>query len=254
MLAAAGSGRARAADPDALWKIVGGECVPGARLRHDPAPCVAVDLAGGTAILKDRNGATQFLLIPTTRITGIESPSILADAAPNYFARAWDATALVGQRAGHALPRRDFALAINAEPSRSQNQLHIHVDCIRQDIRAVLDQLDSGIGPHWQTLPRRLALHRYRALRIDGDRLGATNPFRLLAASLRDPAAEMGQHTLVLVGDTDHGRPGFILLDGESGPLTLSLTGAITRLKLGPGAGEELEDHSCRIADGAATR
>ena len=249
VLALAGIPAARAADPDALWKIVDGRCVPGAQTRHDPAPCVSVDAASGTALLKDRVGATQFLLIPTTKITGIESPAILAPGAPNYFARAWDATRLVDQRVGHDLPRRDFALAINSERGRSQNQLHIHIDCIRPDIRAILDRLDPRIGPHWQTLPRRLALHRYRARRIDGDTLGDTNPFQLLAASLPDPATDMGRHTLVLVGDEHHGRPGFILLDGQSGPLTVTLTATdITRLKIGPGSGEELEDHACRVA------
>ena len=232
-----GAQPARAHDADALWKIVHGHCVPDQASHRDPAPCAGVDPDGGVATLKDIQGASQYLLIPTARIAGIESPAILAPGAPNFFARAWEATALVDARLHRALPRRDFALAINSQEGRSQDQLHIHVDCIRPDIRAVLDQAAPGIGPHWAMLPMRLARHRYRAIWIPGDSLSDVNPFRLLAASLADPAREMGHHTLVLVGDTKGAQPGFVLLDGQAGWLSI-----------GSGSGEELEDHACAIA------
>ena len=65
-----------AADPNALWNIVNGQCVPDQSNNGDPAPCALVDLDGGEprgyAVLKDLVGATQFLLIPTERVTGIE--------------------------------------------------------------------------------------------------------------------------------------------------------------------------------------
>ena len=68
---------ARAADPDALWKIVHDKCAV------NTAPCSFIDPAKGYALLKDRDGDTQYLLIPTLKVTGIESPSILAPDAPN---------------------------------------------------------------------------------------------------------------------------------------------------------------------------
>ncbi len=239
---------ARARDPDALWRIVHGGCVPDQQGSGHPAPCVGVDLSRGerfgSAVLKDKVGDTQFLLIPTARITGIESPLVLSPGAPNYFAEAWAATALVDARLHKTLPRDDFALAINSQDGRSQDQLHIHVDCIRADIRAALMPVVAGLDGNWRPLPVRLALHRYRALWLPGDAPGA-NPFRLLAASLADPATEMGRHTLVLVGATRNGEPGFVLLDGMSGPLAAVLPPGI---RVGSGSGEELEDHECRIA------
>jgi CDP-diacylglycerol pyrophosphatase len=72
------------ADPSAIWKIENDKCVPHMRESHDPSPCAVVDLDMGYVILKDREGATQFLLMPTARISGIESPAILAQNAPNY--------------------------------------------------------------------------------------------------------------------------------------------------------------------------
>ena len=243
-----GSAAARARDADALWRIVHGGCVADQQGSGHPAPCVSVDLSqgerNGSAVLKDRVGDTQFLLIPTERITGIESPLVLAPGAPNYFAKAWAAPALVDARLHRMLPRDDFALAINSRDGRSQDQLHIHVDCIRADIRAALAPVAAGLDGRWRPLPVRLALHRYRALWLPGDAPGA-NPFQLLAASLADPAPEMGRHTLVLVGATRKGEPGFVLLDGMSGPLAAVLPAGI---KVGSGSGEELEDHECRIA------
>jgi CDP-diacylglycerol pyrophosphatase len=66
---------------NALWEVVHNVCVPGKSLQHNPNPCLQVELNRGIekgfAILKDPRGAAQFLLIPTARISGIESPVIL---------------------------------------------------------------------------------------------------------------------------------------------------------------------------------
>ncbi len=68
--------RRQNASADALWKIVHGRCVPDMQTKQNPSPCVSVNLAegaaGGVAILKDRTGNTQYLVIPTEKITGIE--------------------------------------------------------------------------------------------------------------------------------------------------------------------------------------
>ena len=76
-------GPAARADPNALWNIVHGQCVPDwQQHRVLKPPCVAVDLnkgvAGGFAVIKDQRGQTQYLLLPTQRITGIESAALLA--------------------------------------------------------------------------------------------------------------------------------------------------------------------------------
>src|ERR1700722_6605991 len=84
---------ARAADPEALWKIVSERCLPNEREYGQPAPCALVDLDKGVeqgyVVLKDLVGDTQFLLMPTVKITGIEDPAVLAPGTRNYFADAW---------------------------------------------------------------------------------------------------------------------------------------------------------------------
>ena len=120
---------------DALWGLVHDECVPDQVHNHEPRPCVEVDLRDGIdkgfAVLKDMRGATQFLLIPTARVPGIETPTVWASGAPNYFADAWEARKYIDEALHRTLPRDDVGLAINSLAGRSQDQLHIHVDCIR---------------------------------------------------------------------------------------------------------------------------
>ena len=225
-----------ATDPDILWKIVHGRCVVDETKFGHPAPCTVVDLAAGYAILKDIVGETQYLLIPTTRITGIESPEVLAPATPNYFADAWNETTLVDARLGKTLPRQDLSLAINAITGRTQDQFHIHMDCIRADVRDALASHAASVGRTWAPFPVPLAGTDYRATRIDGPALGA-DPFTLLADGEPGARATMGMHTLVLAGETfADGKPGFILLDNHADPAVGDM-----------GNGEALQDHACHV-------
>jgi len=236
VLAAAATWVARAADPSTLWHIVHDRCVPRAIQAAVPEPCVEVNLAGGSAVLKDITGATQFLLIPTARVSGIEDPAILASEAPNFWQDAWQARHYVEQNAGHPLARDVLSLAINSAYGRSQDQLHIHIDCIRADVRNALQANQAAIGPRWAEFPQRLVGHRYRAMRIERPGLGTIDPFRLLVQDVGQEA--MGKHTLVLVGVSfrDTG-PGFVLLDDH------------VDLAVGDQAhGEALQDHDCALA------
>jgi len=227
-----------AADPDVLWKIVHGKCVPDQLRHHRPAPCAKVDLAGGVArgnvVLKDLRGATQFLVIPTARVTGIESPALLARGAPNYWAPAWQARRYVFARAHRALPRDAIGLAVNSEKGRSQNQLHIHIDCVRPDVRRSLREHAAGLSPRWSRVPLRFDGHRYWAMRVGGADLHGVDPFRALARGMTGARADMGDWTLVVVGVAPRG---FVLLAGHVDPATND-----------DGSGEDLLDHDCALA------
>jgi CDP-diacylglycerol pyrophosphatase len=243
LLALAVAPPACASGPNALWKIVNGQCVPDERADGKPAPCTEVALEGGEArgwaVLKDRRGKTQFLLIPTARVTGIEDPVVLAPDAPNWWQAAWSARGYVMARAGRELPRDALSLAINAPTGRTQEQLHIHVDCLRPDVRDALRARAHLVGEDWAPLGIALAGHDYRARRLDGAELGANDPFRLLAAAPGVGAAGMADETLVVVGATFAGGvPGFLLLADH------------VDLAAGDrGSGEELQDHDCALAE-----
>jgi CDP-diacylglycerol pyrophosphatase len=229
---------AQAANPNVLWQIVHDQCVPDQQQHGDPKPCAEVDVAGGFAVLKDISGASQFLLIPTTEIGGIEDPSLLAPLARNYFAEAWQARGFVEKALGHAMPRDMLSLAINSASGRTQDQFHIHIDCIRADIRDALLRERPNIGWRWTLLKTPLAGHQYRAMRVTGPTLFGHNPFKLLAWGVPGARADMGQHTLVVVGMVfGGGVPGFIILDDHA-----------DKAHGDWGSGEELQDHACALA------
>ncbi len=234
LVAVGGAGTVRAdGDPGALWRIVDGQCVPNQVAHGDPAPCAAVDPAGGWAVLKDLVGATQFLLIPTRRTSGIEDPAILAPDAPNYFAAAWRARSFVDERAGSTLPREQLSLAINSTYARSQNQLHIHVDCVRPDVDAALTERGAAVGAGWAPFPVPLAGHSYDAIRIADADLDQVNPFVLLADGVAGAREDMAARTLVVVGSVDaDGGPGFVVLTDRADTATGDLA-----------EGEQLQDH-----------
>jgi CDP-diacylglycerol pyrophosphatase len=231
-----------AADPSVLWKIVDGKCVPHQQTAGDPSPCALVDLALGVekgfAVLKDIKGIAQFLLIPTVRVSGIEDPAILAPGATNYWDPAWQARHFVEERLHTSLPRDALSLAINSSVGRSQDQLHIHIDCVSADVRNTLNANLDKIGGVWTRFPVKLAGHSYRSFRIDQDTLTGIDPFRMLADADPEARADMGQHTLVVVGATFPGNSnGFVLLDDRADLLAGDL-----------GSGEDLQDHACAVA------
>jgi CDP-diacylglycerol pyrophosphatase len=206
--------------------------VPDQLSRRDPAPCVQVDIREGelrgSAVMKDSEGADQFLLIPTARITGIEDPAVRAPGAPNYFEYAWRARAYTEAEAGGVLPRDWISLAVNSVAFRTQDQLHIHIDCLRADVHQALADSAGLIGPSWAPLPVPLAGDSYQAIAIGS--LDSVNPF-----ALAGDAADAAASTVVVVGAGTDEHPGFVVLRRTAAPGSDD-----------PAAGENLQDHgSC---------
>ncbi|HZB92433.1 MAG TPA: CDP-diacylglycerol diphosphatase [Stellaceae bacterium] len=228
----------RAADPSALWHIVHDRCVPDEEQHHDPAPCALVDLAAGEArgyvVLKDLVGAEQFLVLPVARITGIESPALLAPDAPNYLQDAWSARRFVAARAPRRLAREDISLAVNSAFGRTQNQLHVHVDCVSAGIREALARHRAELGDDWKPFPEILAGHAYLARRLRSPALAGVNPFLLLAAGVPGARQDMGAYTLFLAGESFGGKPGFVLLADRADPAHGDFASS-----------ESLQDHAC---------
>jgi len=225
-------------NPDALWNIVHGHCEPAAaKGTYPPSPCAAVhEGPGGYAVLKDRHGAYQYLVLPLARTQGIESPELARPDAPNYLAAAWRARLYVEAALGMTQPRDVLGLVVNSPEGRSQNQLHIHVDCIRHDVRDALARQLRHISYRWRWLPAGLPPfgHRYMARWVDGAELHI-NPFADLARALPD-GDRMAEHGLAVVGASrGAARPGFILLSDRIGPED--------RANI-----EELQDVDCTLA------
>ena len=185
-------------------------------------PCESVSLTDsqhedeGYAVLADIKGGAHFLLIPTKTIAGIESPDILAPDAPNYFAAAWQAREDMAAILGRAAARDHVGLAVNSQHARTQDQLHIHIECLGPEIYRVLKASAHRLNDAWS--PIDLAGQRYQGLRMMGENLDKANPFRLLAERMPGAKAEMGAYTLLVAGMQFSDGPGFIVLTGKNVP------------------------------------
>jgi CDP-diacylglycerol pyrophosphatase len=224
-----------------LWHIVQ-LCIADQTKHGRPRPCTYVSLAGGTrggyVVLEDPRSPAQFLVSPTRRISGIESPELQSADAPNYWQAAWRSRRFVFARLGRKLPRNAVGLAVNSASDRSQDQLHIHVDCLQPSVRRQIDSNVEVIGSTWKQLGFSLAGRRYFARRIEGPNLRGINPFRLLADWVMSNGGAMWRETLVVLGVTFGGHhDGFVLLADSADPAQGN-----------PGHGEALLDHSCALA------
>ncbi len=216
------------ADPrDALRQIVQDQCLVHWRDKKDPAPCERVNVASsdtgdsGYAILADRKGGAHYLLIPVKTMAGTDSVELLDPATPNYFSVAWTSRDVLAQFVGHAVPRAAVGLAANNAHSRTQDQFHIHIECLRQDVADSLHAAADHMGSTW--LPITLVGAPYQALRVMGTDLGAANPFELLANQVPDARHRMGEYTFVVAGMDFKDGPGFLVITGtgQTGELLL---------------------------------
>jgi CDP-diacylglycerol pyrophosphatase len=230
----------RAGDRMVLWRIVHDQCVVDQKARGAAAACVLVDISSGedngVAILKDINGVAQYLAIPTRRISGIESAEILDPTLPNYWRAAWAARRYLDLRLSRELPRDAVGLAINAANRRSQDQFHIHIDCVAPGVRDALAGYRANLSADWHVLPFPLNGRRYWARRLDSVDLSDARPFNLLADGVAGAKGEMAKETLVAIGATfAPAVPGFVLLADHADPD-------------GGGHGEDLLDAHCSVA------
>jgi CDP-diacylglycerol pyrophosphatase len=212
----------QAASRNGLWLIVHDICLSAYQSIGVAFPCAEVNIAKGPergfAVVQTPSIATHFVVVPTTRISGIESPELLRDDSPNYWEAAWDARRFVEEGAHRKLPRDKIGLAINSALSRSQDQLHIHVACIAPAVVEFLRRHRSDIRGTWSLLGSKLLGNRFAAMKIEADSLAQVDPFKLLARGLPSGKFSMESQTLTVVGAAfENGRTGFYLLANDSG-------------------------------------
>jgi len=223
------------ANRDELRQIVQDQCVVHWLRQHSASPCERIHLPDpphereGFAILADRKGGAHFLLIPTKTIAGMESPELLEPGTPNYFAAAWQAHDRIAAVVGHSVQRSAVGLALNPQHARTQDQLHIHIECLRVDIADVLHTAAARITDTWS--PVALGGSNYQALRIMGAELDDSDPFELLADKLPAAKSAIGDYTLIVAGMDFTEGPGFVVLAGKgpAGELLLDSTCAVAR-------------------------
>ncbi len=203
-----------------LWDMTQ-KCIATAGTPDSPPACIHVERAQGLdhgyLVLKDMKGTSHFLVIPTVQVTGIEDAKLLRDNSPNYWKFAWDQREQVSLALGKKIPDAELGLAANPPFARSQDQLHIHIDCVKPDVLTELNRqrTEGKIGSDWSA-PMILGDATYEVRFLARKTLKKNNPFKVLAKHLQ-PGDQMGLHTLVVVRAEGAGGAdgGFYLIDGH---------------------------------------
>ena len=204
---------------DAYQQIVQNQCVTNWLQHHDPAPCEKVST--DYALLADPEGGAHFLLIPTQTLTSTDNGELLDPNLPNYFAEAWNGRSLLSKLIGKPVPITDVGLVVTTPAARTQNQFHIHIECLRQDVVDSLKATAGKLSDTWSLV--NVAGFPFQALRLPDDGLNASSPFELVATLSPDARRHVGRYTVVIAGMQYASGPGFVVLTGTgpSGDLLL---------------------------------
>ncbi|WP_342109208.1 CDP-diacylglycerol diphosphatase [Methylobacterium sp. SI9] len=228
---------ADAANParDVLWVALQG-CVLAKKAAGRSFPCLSVDLGDavrpGTAVLRAPGEPTHTVVMPTDNVSGIEAPVLQGPRGVAYWKAALDARHFVTDALKDRLPIAAVGLEVNSVDGRSQDQLHIHLDCMRRSVMAALKAHGSAVGETWAPFPVPLADDDYLALRVPADAVERFNPFEALS---RVPGWRGRLHDVsfaAVAADPDDPASGMIVL----------------AYRMPEASAEELMDHECRVA------
>lgn len=209
---------ARAETRDLLWGVTQA-CVLNHSLTGAAFPCLAVETAHGVdrgfAVVRAPKDKTRIVIVPTVRTPGIEAKRLRGSGAPNYFQDAWASRRFVSGELAMQPSRGDLAMAVNSQGGRSQDQLHIHVACVRADVkRRVLEQRQRIRTDRWAPISVRPSAPSYAARWFERDDLSGINLFDQAAQGLKvDPDDMDGVTIVVLATEADARRgAGFIVM------------------------------------------
>ncbi len=205
---------------DALNEVVRA-CVADAGLTCRSYPCLAVDLSGGEErghVLLRPPWSNDLILSPTRPIVGIEDPVLQLPDAPNYFAEAWRARAMIATANGAPPARDQIALFVNSRLVRDQDQLHIHIGCLKPKPRRNLIAAAPGLTPGvWNEIDPIIPHQPVLAMRIRSADLAGVSPFRLVHEALDGVARSPADEVIMAVGARVDGHDEFLIVASYAG-------------------------------------
>lgn len=224
------------ADPsrDVLWAALK-SCVLAKRIANRTFPCLAVDLGEGArpgaAVLRAPGQPTHVVVMPTDTVPGLEASVLRGPRGAAYWQAALAARHHVSDALKGRVPAEDVALAVNSADGRSQDQLHIHLDCVKPRVLAALREHGSSVRTAWTPFPVALAGDRYFAMRVPAAGAEHFNPFAALG---RLPGRRDLHRTSLAALATPSGdpAPGFLIL----------------AYRAPSASAEDVMDHTCAVA------
>jgi len=206
---------------DALWTVTHDLCMNNYHYRRDPAPCQQIylpqDSTQGYSIIQNPRHRLHFILVPTVAMSGIESIALTRPGRPDYFGYAWLMRYRLMAAYGARVPEDRLGMALNSAYGRSQNQLHIHLTCLREDVYRQLQAERPYINNDWRPLPDRLLNHTYYARRVMQPTAMGIYPVASVARHFRLSPSQLAESGVALIPATFSGEKGFILLTTRRG-------------------------------------
>ncbi|MBC1239971.1 CDP-diacylglycerol diphosphatase, partial [Nostoc sp. 2RC] len=201
-------------DRDFLWQKVQ-QCVANQQGQPPkPDPCLYVDLNKRYVVANGTN-PVEYLLLPTDKIEGIEDPNISRSNSIPYWQYAWEEVRkYVPTKKPQVQYRNQYGLAINSQQARNQDQLHIHMSCIKQSVSMQLETDDNQIpNGNFNNFILTLENNQYNIMKLDNDSLtNNNNPFYLVNRSLAS-SQKMADQSIAVVGRR---RGGYYIVNTES--------------------------------------
>ena len=214
---------ALASERGLLWRVVQ-TCLVNHKLTGGAFPCLDVQTpdgrASGYAVLRAPLEKTHIVVMPTVRTIGIEAERLRSPDAPSYFHDAWTARHFVTDDLRTKPGRAEIGMAVNSRAGRSQDQLHIHVNCLRPAVGRALAQQAPALRAHdWTRLAILPHAPRYLVHDVRSADLANVNIFQTVADGLKIDPDDMDDVTIVVVGADDvQGAPGFTILARQRQP------------------------------------
>jgi CDP-diacylglycerol pyrophosphatase len=114
------------------------------------------------------------------------------------------------------VPLGSVGLAINSDLTRSQDQLHIHAECIKPRILATVRAQSAGLTDVWQPLPGLIDRSRFFARVASRDEITSGNLFTSLT-QLPGTGGHLSGVTAAVISQNDADEKGvFIVLGSRS--------------------------------------
>ncbi|MCF9045674.1 CDP-diacylglycerol diphosphatase [Acinetobacter nectaris] len=214
-----------------LWHIVSERCGTNQDVKGD---CLVINKQEGYVVLRDIKGPVQTLIIPTHKVTGIEDAQLLNVKTPNYFHNAWINAQILNQQNKKEIDPKYLSFSVNSSHGRTQDQLHIHSSCLKENVYTELQKYRNDIHEQWFVLPNKLLGHTYIAKKIKISDLDEQSPFLQLGQYVKtQPKAKMGDYGLAMVSVENNE---VILLATKFNVLEMNL-----------GSIEEVQDTECQV-------
>jgi CDP-diacylglycerol pyrophosphatase len=211
-------------------------CIVAKSVTGRPFPCLSVepDKADrpGTAVMRAPGSPSHVIVMPVRDIVGIEAPELRHQIGNILWRESLASRRHVVEALNGAITIDDVGIAVNAEGGRSQDHLHIHLDCLGRSVHTAVLTSAQHINGDWTLLPHKLQGSRFFAMRtkaVDAERF---NPFDAVQ-TLPSRGSRPNEITFVAISTGPD--------DPDRGHLLLAF-------RAPGGHSEKLLDHACLIA------